>query len=179
MNLARNATAALTIGLVASGVFAASSPTAGGVRWTAPRQWTEQPPRSMRVATYTIPGPKGVEPGECGVFFFGAGRGGSIEENVARWSAQFDGSPKPKTETVTVHGLAVHRVDISGTYLSPGGPMMQSQGAKAHYRLLGAIVEAPGGLVFFKCIGPAATIAAAEKDFESLIHSIEKAGSTI
>ncbi|HEY6930812.1 MAG TPA: hypothetical protein VJA66_14120, partial [Thermoanaerobaculia bacterium] len=102
MNLARNATAALALALLASGVFAASSPTAGGVRWTAPPQWTEQPSRSMRVVTYTIPGPKGADSGECGVFFFGAGRGGSIEENVTRWSAQFDGSPKPKTATLPV-----------------------------------------------------------------------------
>jgi len=179
MNLVRNANTVLAFVLAASGAFAASAPTAGGARWTVPQGWTEQSSRSMRVATYTIPGPKGAEPGECGVFFFGAGRGGSVEENVARWSAQFEGSPKPKTATVTIHGMTVHRVDISGTYLSPAGPMMQSQGAKAHYRLLGAIVEAPGGLAFFKCVGSAATLAAAEKDFETLIHSIEKAGSTI
>jgi hypothetical protein len=179
MNLSRNANAALALALAASALFAASPPTAGGVRWTVPPRWTEQPSRSMRVATYTIPGPKGAESGECGVFFFGAGRGGSVQENIARWGAQFEGSPKPQTATVTVHGMAVHRVDISGTYLSPGGPMMQSQGSKAHYRLLGAIVETPGGLVFFKCVGPTATLAAAEKDFEALIHSIEKAGSTL
>jgi len=180
MNRARNANAAFALVLAASAVAAAASPpAAGGARWTVPSHWTEQPSRSMRVATYAIPGPKGAEPGECGVFFFGAGRGGTVEENIARWSAQFQGSPKPQTATVTVHGMAVHRVDIAGTYLSPGGPMMQSQGSKANYRLLGAIVEAPSGLVFFKCVGPAATIAAAEKDFEALIHSIEKAGSTI
>jgi hypothetical protein len=79
---------------------------------------------------------------------------------------------------MTVHGLKVHRMDISGTYLAPGGPMMQSQGKKTGWRLSGAIVEAPEGLVFFKCVGPAATIQAAEKDIEALIQSVTKAEKT-
>jgi hypothetical protein len=133
----------------------------------------------MRVATYTVPGPKGAEAAECGVFFFGAGRGGSVEENISRWSAQFEGSPKPKSTTIQVRGMAVHRVDLSGTYLSPGGPMMQTQSPKPHYRLLGAIIGAPSGLVFFKCVGPGDTVGAAEKEFDALIGSIDKAGSAV
>jgi hypothetical protein len=57
--------------------------------------------------------------------------------------------------------------------------MMQSQGSRPNYRLLGAIVEAPGGLVFFKCTGPAATMSAAEKGFEALIASLRKAATTV
>ena len=53
--------------------------------------------------------------------------------------------------------------------------MMQSQGKKAGWRLLGAIVEAPDGLVFFKCTGPAATMAKSEKDFQALVKSLSKA----
>ncbi|HYB54484.1 MAG TPA: hypothetical protein VEG84_11515 [Thermoanaerobaculia bacterium] len=178
MNTPRKTIAFMVLAL-AAGVLVAATGSAGGVRWTVPQRWTEQPSRAMRVATYTVPGPKGTDPAECGVFFFGAGRGGSIEENISRWSAQFQGSPKPKSTTLTVKGMAVHRIDISGTYLSPGGPMMQSQSPKPGYRLLGAIIEAPSGLVFFKCVGPAATIASAEKDFEALIGSVEKAGSAV
>src|SRR5262249_26642400 len=179
MNLGRNANAALALALSASALIAGTVNAAGGVRWTVPPHWLQQQSRSMRVATYTVPGVQGAESAECGVFFFGVGRGGSVEENISRWSAQFEGSPKPKTAALKVHGMPVHRVDISGTYLSPAGPMMQSQGAKPNSRLLGAIVEAPGGLVFFKCVGPAPTVSAAEKEFEALIGSIEKAGSTI
>ena len=168
----------ILMALVASALVAATG-TAGGARWTIPARWTEQPSRAMRVATYTVPGVKGAEAAECGVFFFGAGRGGSVEENISRWSAQFEGSPKPKSTTIQVHGMVVHRVDVSGTYLSPGGPMMQSQSPKPHYRLLGAIVEAPSGLVFFKCVGPADTVAAAEKEFDALIGSVDKAGSAV
>jgi len=56
---------------------------------------------------------------------------------------------------------------------------MQSQGSRPNYRLLGAIVEAPGGLVFFKCTGPAATIATAEKGFAALVASLRKAATSV
>ena len=55
--------------------------------------------------------------------------------------------------------------------------MMQSQGKKPGWRLIGAIVEAPEGLVFFKCVGPAATIQKAEKEFEELLASLSNAGT--
>ncbi len=41
------------------------------------------------------------------------------------------------------------------------------------YRLIGAIVEGPGGSVFFKLTGPAKTIAAQQKNFEQLLTSIQ------
>lgn len=178
MNGLRKSTVSLGLLLSAAALASAATGTAGGVRWSIPAAWTQQPAKTMRVATYTIPGKTGAESAECGVFHFGRGNGGGLQDNITRWAQQFDGSPKPKTTDETVRGMVVHRVDISGTYLSPGGPMMKSQGAKSGYRLLGAIVEAPGGFVFFKCVGPAATISAAEKDIEALIASIEKAGSS-
>src|SRR5262245_27998711 len=51
--------------------------SAGGVRWTVPAGWQASAERPMRVATYTIPAASGGEAGECGVFFFGRGQGGS------------------------------------------------------------------------------------------------------
>jgi len=54
--------------------------------------------------------------------------------------------------------------------------MMQSQGKKQPgFRLLGAIVEAPQGLVFFKCTGPTATIGKAQAEFDALLGSLAKA----
>jgi hypothetical protein len=147
--------------------------SSAGVRWTIPNGWTSQPPRAMRVATYRVPAAKDAEAGECGVFYFGKGQGGSADENIARWGDQFEGG-KPVTTVETVSGLKVHRVQIAGTYLAPSGPMMQSSGKKPGYRLLGAIVEAPEGLVFFKCTGPAATIAASERAFDGMVKSLEK-----
>jgi len=165
--------------LAPAAALLAAEGTAGGVRWTIPAGWTTQPERPMRVATYSIPAAKGAEAGECGVYYFGKGQGGGVEENIARWSQQFEGSPKPETTERNVGGLRVHRVVITGAYLAPAGPMMQSQGARPGYKLLGAIAETPGGLVFFKCTGPKATMAAAEKGFDALIASLMKAATTV
>ena len=156
-------------------VVLAADGSAAGVSWNVPARWQTAPERPMRAATYTVPAAAGSEAGECGVFFFGKGQGGSVEENLERWEKQFDSAAKPKRSDRTVHGLRVHRMDVSGTYLAPGGPMMQSQGRKSGWRLLGAIVEAPGGLVFFKCVGPSATLKRAEKEFDTLITSLSEA----
>jgi hypothetical protein len=95
-----------------------------------------------------------------------------VDANVQRWSGQFKEKPTAKRERRTAGGLDVTLVDIRGTYLNPGGRAMESRGEKPDYRLLGAIVEAPGGQVFFKLTGPAATVAAAEAAFDSLLASI-------
>lgn len=172
-SLARRFSAVL---FAASAILAAAQGvTSAGIQWTVPAGWTEQPPRQMRLATYVVPAAKGAEAGECGVFYFGKGQGGTLEENISRWGAQFEGSPAPVTSVETVAGMKVHRAQTSGTYLAPAGPMMQSSGKKPGYRLLGAIVEAPDGLVFFKCTGPAPTIAAGERGFEGMVKSIRKA----
>jgi hypothetical protein len=159
-------------------VFAATEGAAGGIRWTVPTDWTVQAARPMRAATYALPAAAGAESGECGVFFFGRGQGGTVQENLDRWVTQFEGGTPPKKAEKTVSGLRVHTLEISGTYLAPGGPMMQSQGKKSGWRLSGAIVEAPDGLVFFKCVGPAATIEKAQKDIERLLASVSKAQKT-
>ncbi len=160
-------------------VLAAASATppsaVGGLRWTVPAGWQAAPERPMRVATYAIPAASGQDAGECGVFFFGTGQGGSVEDNLNRWKSQFEPASTAKPTQRTVNGLKVHEIDLSGTYLAPGGPMMQSQGKKPGWRLLGAIAEAPDGLVFFKCTGPAATMTKAEKDFAALVKSLSKA----
>jgi hypothetical protein len=129
----------------------------------------------MRVATYAVPGPKGAAAGECAVFFFGPGQGGSVDDNVARWAKQFEGAPAPAKKTAAnPAGLRVTRAEVGGTYLAPGGPMMQSTGKRPGYRLLGAIVEAPEGNVFFKLTGESATVAAAQADFDALVASVRR-----
>jgi hypothetical protein len=147
---------------------------AGGVQWTIPARWTSGAGSTMRVATYAVPAAKGSNAGECAVFFFGSGQGGGVEDNVARWGKQFEGAPVPKRTASTVAGMHVTRAEVAGTYLAPGGPMMQSTGKKTGYRLLGAIVEAPEGNVFFKLTGPAATVSAAQADFDALVASLRK-----
>jgi len=177
MSLRSTATLAATILTLAPAALPAAPAApaaAGGIQWTVPARWTSGAGSAMRVATYAVPAAKGAEAGECAVFFFGTGQGGGIDDNVARWAKQFEGAPAPKRTTATVAGMRVTRAEVAGAYLAPGGPMMQSTGKKTGYRLLGAIVEAPEGNVFFKLTGPAATIGAAQADFDALVASMKK-----
>jgi hypothetical protein len=153
---------------------------AGGLSWTAPKEWTVQGERPMRVVTYGVPAAKGdVEGGEVAVFYFGAGQGGGVEANVQRWVNQFqrpDGKPiekEAKTKQEKVGGLPVTTVDVKGTY-NGGGPMMGPASPKPGFRLLGAIVEGPEGAVFFKFTGPEKTVAGAEKSFRKLLEGAKK-----
>ena len=165
----------LSVAAAVTAAAAAVEGAGGGIKWIVPASWKPQAAKGMRIATYDSPAAPGSEAGECGVFYFGKGQGGGVEENFDRWMKQFEGAASAKKAERTVHGLRIHTLDVSGTYVASGGPMMQPQGKKPGYRLLGAIVEAPQGLVFFKCIGPSATIAKAQTDFEVLLGSVTKA----
>ncbi len=149
-----------------------------GVRWTAPAGWANDGPRPMRAATYTIPpAPGDKASAECGVYFFGAGQGGTIDANLERWKGQFkgpDGKVAPaQVAKRTVHGLTVTIIDTAGEYSGLGGPMAASSSAVPGYRLLGAIVAASGGNVFIKFTGPAKTIAANQQKFEQMLASFQ------
>ena len=154
--------------------FALWADSAAGIHWTAPSGWNAQASRPMRAATYTVPSASGShEDGECAVYYFGPGQGGTVDANLTRWIGQFQGGEKTaKTGKRTIHGLSVTTVDVSGSYTGMGGPMAQSQTAKPDYRLLGAIVEAPQGSVFFKFTGPAKTVAANQKKFDEMLNSV-------
>jgi|WetSurMetagenome_2_1015567.scaffolds.fasta_scaffold18084_3 hypothetical protein len=153
----------------------ATPTSAAGIEWTVPSRWSQHPPRQMRIATYMIPAAEGdPEAAECAVFHFGADQGGDVQSNISRWVNQFEDAGKPVQSTKEVHGLPVTLVTVSGTYLAPGGPMMQSQGKKTNYRLLGAIITAPGGSVFFKLTGPVKTVGTAEQEFDALVGSVVK-----
>ncbi|MFN0158361.1 MAG: hypothetical protein ACKVRP_09865 [Bacteroidota bacterium] len=152
----------------------AGSHAVAGITWAVPSRWNEQPQRQMRVATYGIPSASGEGAGgECAVFFFGGGQGGDVNANIDRWIGQFENA-SPKRTTKTVNEMDVTLVEITGTYLAPSGPQMQSSGKLENYRLLGAIVAAPDGSVFYKFTGPAEVVAAAEKEFHEMIESIAR-----
>ncbi len=153
--------------------------TTGGIQWTAPNGWKSEGARPMRAATYRTPAAAGdKEDGECGVSFFGPGQGGSVEDNVKRWTGQFEQPGGKASEQAahiakqTVNGLKVTTIDVAGTYTGGGGPMAAVKSSKPGYRLLGAIVEAPQGLVFFKLTGPAKTVAAQQGAFQGLLKSL-------
>ncbi|MDB4931747.1 MAG: hypothetical protein JWM10_4231 [Myxococcaceae bacterium] len=159
----------------------AAAPHDGTLRWTDPAAWRRgtPPPGSMRRGQYEVPGPDGA--GELTVFWFGAGQGGSIDANLARWYGQFtqpDGRPSSAVATRerrTSHGLAVTVTRVEGRFAGGGmaAPGADPSTPRDHYALLGAIVETPNGPWFFKLTGPRATLAAATPAFDEMVASFD------
>jgi hypothetical protein len=106
-------------------------------------------------------------------FQFGAGQGGSVAENVARWFAQFPGSDdKRKTENVQAGAVKITYVTTEGTFSSgmPGGPATPMTG----YALCGAILESPDGNVFIKMTGPEAVVKSSTEAFKKMVSEAAK-----
>jgi hypothetical protein len=128
----------------------------------------------MRAAEYLVPhAANDTDDAECIVITFGPGQGGGVDDNIDRWVGQFASpSAGPTRTTRTVEGMSVTRVEVAGTYTPmrmPGAPAPTAKGAS---RLLGAIVQAPSGLWFFKLTGPDATVKAAAADFDAMVGSV-------
>ena len=111
----RNAIVLASCCLLSASVLAES---AAGVRWTAPDGWANEGSRPMRAATYRIAPASGDKASaECGVYFFGAGQGGTVEANLERWKSQFkDPTGKVAPAQIakrTSHGLTITTIDTA------------------------------------------------------------------
>lgn len=146
-----------------------------------PEGWTAGPPSSqMRLAEISIPPAEGdPEGGTIAVF---PEIGGGVEANIERWYKQFmqpDGrstKEAAKVEFLTAEsGLDIILVDVSGTF--DGSTMMSAMEPQENWRLLGAIVKAPTGLVFLKGTGPEATMAAAREPMVAFLRTLQLPGS--
>jgi hypothetical protein len=176
-----NKTRQVGIAKNAGPVVAPGRNQAAGLEWDMPSGWTREADRPMRIATYGIPAAPGdAEGAECGVFYFGVGQGGSAEANVDRWASEFE-QPNGKAsreaaqvEKQSIAGAEVTTVRCAGTYLSSSTPMGPATRKKPNYALLGAIVEAPQGLVFFKLTGPKKTVDAAQPAFQTMLDSFHR-----
>jgi hypothetical protein len=150
------------------------------LKYTAPDTWQKEPPKGpLRVDQYRLPrAPGDLEDAELAVF--GSNIGGGVEANVQAWRGQFslpDGQPIPDEGVVLqrldVNDLKITVVDIAGRY-TPRAMMPEAAppASKDGYRMLGAIVETPGGARFFKAIGPAETIGNHREEFIEFLRSM-------
>lgn len=152
---------------------------AGGLRWQHIEPLVRRAPKSsMRAAEYGV----GEDAqAELTVFYFGPDQGGSVDANVTRWLGQLtqaDGSDtadKAKRSARDVGGIAVTLVETTGQYAGgmgmPGAP---AAAPIADAMLLGAIASGPEGPVFFKLVGPRASVEAARAAFDALIGSLAR-----
>lgn len=151
---------------------------AQSLQFATPKGWTAQPTSSpMRVAQYVLPREASdKEDGELVVYYFG-GQGGSIDANLDRWLGQMqqaDGRPSKsvaKTEKLSVNGLALTVLDVTGRYVAEVAPGSPAKHDKPGFRLKAAVIETPAGPYFVKLTGPSRTVARWDAAFSGFLKS--------
>jgi hypothetical protein len=148
---------------------AAAQPVAT-IDFDLPAGWKSVPPVSnMRLAQATVDGPGGQA--ELAVFYFGQGQGGTAEANIQRWKDQMTGGVKPDRGAFLANGLKVTWIDLGGT-MKPSAMGMAPANEQPNYRLLGAVVEGPGGPWFFKATGPDSTLGPQRDAFVKMLRTV-------
>jgi hypothetical protein len=156
-----------------------------GVAFLPPQEWKNLGPSGMRKASFSLAPVDGdTDAAEVTVFYFGSGQGGDIESNIRRWVGQMDPPEGKAIEEIvrrsrmeTPTGLVMHVVEVDGIYQRSmgGGPMTGGRTeACPGWRMVGAIMEAPEGNVFFKLVGPDATARAMEKSYRAMLMAAAK-----
>jgi hypothetical protein len=167
--------AAAVFFLLVAAVARAEPVKVGAFTFTVPEGWKSVTPSSaMRKAQLEIA--QGPDKAEVTFFQFGAGQGGSVAENVARWFGQFPGSDdKRKTETVQAGSVKITYATTEGTFSSgmPGGPTTPMTGSA----LCGAILESPDGNVFIKMTGPDALVKSSTEAFKKMVSEAAKSSA--
>jgi hypothetical protein len=180
----------LTSGACSRGATVASAPnssgtqapqTSGDLHYKVPDGWvTGQPSSKMRVAQFKLPKADGDnEDAELVLYYFGASQGGTADANIDRWISQIqqaDGSlskDKSKTESLTVNGMKITTVDVSGRYNAEMAPGSGKFYDNANYRLRAAVIETAKGNYFVKLVGPAKTVGRWEQSFTDYVKSFE------
>lgn len=143
-----------------------------GVNVTLPAGWKRKPPANqMRLAEAEVPDASG-DPAKASLVVFSSA-GGSVEDNIARWSGQVrdaQGQPaQAKTSSRTVNGVKVTTVEMSGSFAGMG-----DAAPKPNWMLRGAIIETAEGLLFVKMTGPADSMAASAAAFNAMVDSVKK-----
>ncbi len=153
-----------------------SSGASGGLRLRAPEGWTSEPVASnMRVSQYRLPRAEGdTEDASLVVYYFGQGQGGSVDANLERWAGQMGQTlDKSKKQAMTVNGLSVTLLDVTGHYSADMTPGSAEKVDKPNSRLRAAVIETPNGPYFVKLVGSVKTIGRWDQEFLSYVKSAE------
>jgi len=155
----------------------------GGLKSKAPAGWTMQnPSNKLRLHQFVIPKADGdSENAELVIFSFGGG-GGSNEDNIKRWKAQFN-PPKGKTIDEATKtdkfkvgtGADVLYVDIEGTfkYKFPPADPNAKETLKENYRRINLIFDTDKGPFFITLTGPAKTVERNKAAFDGWVKAFK------
>lgn len=148
-----------------------------GITFEVPKDWKSgKPSSSMRLAQMKVGPEKGDDDAAELVLFAFAGGGGSVDANLARWKAQFEGkdgkAPEMTTDTRKGKNVDVTFAETAGRFVAAMTPGSPEKNDKANWRLLGAIVQSGDTGYYFKMVGPEKTMRAAKPAFEAMVKTI-------
>ena len=147
------------------------------LRWATPAGWRHVAATEFRNINFKF-GPK--QEGECYLSLI-SGSAGSVLDNFNRWRKQM-AQPDMSAEDMTLlpTKMVLQRpaptLDLTGTYTSASGPMMQTAlPPKNDWRLVGSIFEAPGALFTIKMSGPKDLVAENLAAYDAFLTSLAPA----
>lgn len=146
-----------------------------GLGYRLPGRWrAEEPSNPMRLAQISIPAPQGGFGEGTGLLTVTANIGGTVDENIARWVAQFtEVTEAPTLQKYKLGTLTVHELRVTGTYNAKMPGAGGADEPKAGTTLFGAIVEGgPAGPVFFKALGPTFTMQSRQNGWMMFLRNI-------
>jgi hypothetical protein len=145
---------------------AAAAQGPSGVHWQVPAGWAAQATTGMRAASFLAPGEGGANADVSVVTF--AGEGGDVLANINRWRGQLKLAPTTAgelpAEVVGVDAPA-GRFNLADISSAPADAVPSS-------RILGAWLEQPGRVWFFKMMGPASVVATQREAFLGFLRSV-------
>ncbi|MBC8030551.1 MAG: hypothetical protein H7Z16_10610 [Pyrinomonadaceae bacterium] len=153
----------------------------GELRYKVPADWKAETPTSdMRSAQYKLPRADGdTEDALLVLYYFGQGQGGPAQANIDRWINQItqpDGQSskeRAKTGSLTVNGLQVNTVDVTGNYSGGMSPDSAPANKLSLYRLRAAVIDTPKGSYFVKLTGPEKTVGHWDQAYTGYLRSFE------
>jgi hypothetical protein len=158
----------------------AANPSAT-LKFSPPTGWIEEKPASSsRVAQYRLPKvTDDAEDASAILYFFGPGQGGGTAANIERWVNQMQQADdsaqkeKAKEDSLTINGLKVTTVDVSGTYTAEMAPGSGTFHNNPNYRLRAAVIETPKGSYYLKVVGPTKTMGKWDSSVTEFLKSVE------
>jgi hypothetical protein len=152
----------------------------GDVQFAIPSTWQVQPPdTAARAGQWLVPPP--VDESGDGVeivaFFFGPGVGGSVKDNIEAWAGTITAPDGTNASTVpqkrTVAGHTITEVMFTGTYAQAAPQPGLPPTPKPDYALLGAVVENPGGTIYWRVTGPTGRVLALAPVLDKVLDSLK------
>jgi len=155
--------------LPAPGQAAAPEPAPdsnGGLHWTAPSDWKQQPVSGMRIGSFLVSGASGAS-ADMSVISF-PGTGGDDLANLNRWREQVH-LPPVAADALSSQLQSLEEPAGTFSFSDLGGV---ANGDKTPDRLLGAWLRQGGRAWFFKMMGPADLVGAQKDNFLAFLKSV-------